>query len=519
MADLPREREGHILKNPSELKRASKPASASSSPGHLSMPTDHGYRDHAGQVNRRTDRAVRAQSPPQPHRDKEINQAKLNDNRKKKANFLGGGEGSDSDDDDNQRDPGKERESVVIRKRKQTTSDIDPEPKSRPTMNRLRERSTPMTFTPEEEERIKLQRFTTSRRGSDEEDWQRLLSARRTRRRHSGSAKEAILREIRNKRWLRDYVETSLPQEPLQRLPPVFNSKEPIRRAKHVFDIEEMRRREYLDLALGEWNTESNYLTVKSISEYEVRVKAVEQAESKLVMWWSQFITPTGPGILGIFNNFMQPQQWQYYENQLVPYDTFVPWYEQRLMSLLGFRSGYGQPWIDESKYLEAVNFIAISRSKKQNDGIETLSKEYIDWVWSDGAPKYLDTYLQKLRQQVLGNEIRAILGPGSIEQEFYQETNKNIMSVVLFEAGTQIFKQEVFNLDLRDLGWRFKKDDRDATSGIFYCYETDKILGHTFKMSIDGEVLGLWTPEREICWRDGTLDIDRTPIIRATPH
>jgi len=126
------------------------------------------------------------------------------------------------------------------------------------------------------------------------------------------------------------------------------------------------------------------------------------------------------------------------------------------------------------------------------------LSKEYIDWCSSTldrGELQRRVSMKAKLwAEKKIPERSREIVSTGA-----------GGVSVLLIVDGSPVSKHTVQPSDLQRMGWR-----QDGPAQPYWQYQELRDSTWVFKVSLDGEVLGLWTPEGDIDWSE---DVERTVL------
>ncbi|KAI8630364.1 hypothetical protein F5Y19DRAFT_60858 [Xylariaceae sp. FL1651] len=534
MADLLKEREGHVLKHVGAPQKTSKPLSDSSRHRDVFFLHDPEYREHAGEVRRRNDRSVRAEPPPpQPAQPRARDRTKPNQGRKKQTSGFDNDD-SDSDHDSSKRDFGEKDGGITVRKKIQPPLTPNGGPKVSPEHNAAGP-SGSMALTPDEEERVQLQRNLTRQREADEGGWQSLLFAREFNRRKARQDMLHALDVLRDKPegWQLSFG--NIKHTPLHKRWP----------NTHVIQIQQLRRRRFLDEALchdvadTDATEEDNCLSNEN-SRLPVLEDIIKQAEEEFVTWGEQFITLDEPTVQGVVKGLWTQDTWLkgFGEQSLYVVangfglDPFAARYGRRIWTQLGLSSPSTETYAGlnlsvyrllytrcgqlQSKYLDTIKMLSESR---QND---RLSKEYIEWVCMGTSQSFIDSCCQQRRQQVRGSKLSEMLGIRNISsrklvststiQEFCQDIDYDrTLSLVLFKGGIPFSIKPVSSLDQNRMGWYRVLDEcikghdaqidgveRTTITSKFYCYELDEVSGHTFKVGVNGEFLGLWTPHKD---------------------
>ncbi|KAH8162963.1 hypothetical protein CIB48_g5284 [Xylaria polymorpha] len=525
MADVSTESETRVLKDPAGLKKPAKPLPNFSRQSKISPPIEHGCREHAGEVRRRNDRTVRAQPPPpQPAQAKTINGTRSNQGRKKQTNGFNDDDDSDSDRDSTQRGFGDRGGGVIVRKKTQPPLTSNGDLEVRPPHS-IAGPSTSMRLTPEEEERVQLQRQIARQRKTDDGTWDRFLRTRSVNRRHTRENKRFMLRNLQNDPKGQQLLHHDPKETPVKKQWPNFD----------VFQYQQSQMDRYLDEALchdiadGE---DDNYLSIR-ISRRELLEHIIREAEDKFVIWWERFVTPEESTVKAVVESLWTDNTWitkyggqpQRHPGVNVKLGAFAASYERCILTELGLSFLFDerpntteglvcewQKWFrDRSKYPDTIENLCLLTSQQNRH----LSKKYIDWVCSGTPPHLVDSCCQQKLQQIRGANIREMLGSGSTSQEFCQDIDHpGSLSLLLFKGGMLFSIQPVSRFDQEQMGWH---RTGDAHMG-FYRYEVDRELGHTFKVGVNGELLAVWTPRGEAYWEGGKsrhADDDRwRPII-----
>ncbi|KAI0097826.1 hypothetical protein GGR51DRAFT_539889 [Nemania sp. FL0031] len=526
MADYTGEHETHVLKDPETLKPPSKTLACLSRCIDASDLTGREFRKHAGEVRQRNDRNIRAEAPPQPAQARTINRAKPGHGRKKRAEGLGDDDGSDSERENSQRGFGEIDGGVGVRKKNARMA----EPK-----HNVAGPSTQILLTLEEEERMELQRRITR----EEEDWMTLLRVRLINRYYAEKEMKQMLRVLQAE------------PETLELLWNGPETKAPEKRwpTPQVFAMQNQRMSHYLDEALchdiGDMNEEgtSGYIS-KQMSRLELLEEIIKLAEREFCIWWEQFVTPPEPTVQSVVKQLLTTHAW-IREFMGQPRDCllrsfklhrFSAWYHYRIMTQFGLQSVLDRPG-QFSKFNQAVDrsvdiMEMLSNSREKNSLNERLNEEYINWVCDDAPPDLIDTCCQRRLQQIRGSEIRQMMGPASITQEFCQDSSGRTLSLILFKYRIPFSIKPVQSLERKCMGWyhttdekmegnnvpkyglpcesveRFSEDESTREQTIvhrsrFYRYEFDNSSGHYFKLGINGEFLGLCTPRAYVYWEE----------------
>ncbi len=193
-------------------------------------------------------------------------------------------------------------------------------------------------------------------------------------------------------------------------------------------------------------------------------------------------------------------------------------------------RFGFGlfHQTLDESTSLDTTAILSKSRHNNR------LGREYSDWVCSGTPPGLIETYCQQRLQQIRGSRIRQLLGPTSASQELYEDIDgEGTLSLRLFKGGLLVSIKPVSLLGQERLGWYRMANQREEwlshkavrlnwetalrLPSIFSRYEFDEVLGHHFKVGVNGEILGLWTSRGDVNFVriDGQLDKTRVYLSR----
>ncbi|KAI1190992.1 hypothetical protein F5B17DRAFT_9619 [Nemania serpens] len=528
MAELPTEHKKHVLKDPACLNQNPKRLS-SSAHNDIISPTDRECREHAGEVRRRNDRNVRADPPPpQPAQAMTSNSAKSNQGRKKQSSGLGGGDDSDSDHDSSQHGVGERDEGVIMRKKKQSSSAPNGELRSK-SRNAVAGPSTSMSLTPEEEERVQLQRQIARQRETGDGRWHRLLQTRRLIRDSAMQEKRRMSRLLQGS--------PSIQNHSFGLSGDIFGRNWP---NLHVLHLQELRMRQYLDEALCHGITDNDVIEDENclsegISRLDLLERAIEQAEKKFVIWWENFVKPKEPTVQAVIEALRtvlylsSSTLIETLKDEGLMLDPLAFWYERRILHELGFSSGLSYIdimlqlrsrlpnglWNRDPEYLNTIEML--SKSRQKTDSGERLSREYIDWVFSGAPPPLIDSCCQQALQQIRGNKLRNMGESVSTAQEFCENSRDGTLALVLLKGGMLVSTKPVSRSDQKLLGWYRMRDEliqtyegpsdmvrrniwqsdltNDALHGKLYRYEIDRQLGYTFKVGLNGEVLGLWTP------------------------
>ncbi|KAI0551576.1 hypothetical protein F4679DRAFT_131504 [Xylaria curta] len=515
MAELPTESESHILKDPADLKKTSKPFPKFSQHNEILSSVDREYRKHAGEVRRRNDGTVRAEPPPpRPAQAKTINQAKPNQSRKKLANGFDDDEDSDSDRDRSQPGFGGRDGGATVRKKNRFPLTSDGDLQARPKYSEAGP-STSMQLTPEEEERMKLRRhinhhglgvgadFWTLRRNEKiaKKDKQLLLHMLQT----HPQGRQLLLDNPETTPFKRQWLNTD------------------------VFRFQQLQMSHFLDEALcndidDRDAMEDNDCLSEGISKPQLLEYIIEEAETKFVLWWEQFVTPGERAVQAVVESLWTQDTWMD-KCKAQPQDRnggglglgeFAASYELWIVTRLGFsfiydvrsrwpviqRSVY--EWrksdLGMSKYLDTMKILSESRKDQH------MSHEYIDWVCSGTSPDMIDRYCQQRLRQIRGAKIREILGSRLTGQAFRESTyDEGSLSLVLFKHGHPSSIKPVSTLDREEMGWYRGRYRRGESK--FYRYEIDDELGNVFKVGMDGKLLSLWTPRGEAGWVDSQAE------------
>ncbi|KAI1194214.1 hypothetical protein F5X97DRAFT_311720 [Nemania serpens] len=533
MAELSTECETHVLRDPASLKQASKQPIDSSQHNDIISPTDREWREHAGEVRRRNDRSVRAEPPPpQPAQARTTNSTKPNQGRKKQTSGFGDGDDSDSDHNSSQRGIRERGEGVTMRKKKQPSLAPNSEPRAR-SRNDVAGPSTSMWLSPEEEQRVQLQRQIARQRETGEGGWQRLLRARRVNRnnalRDKGRMGDMVWRNPEIRRRLFDG--------------PTAISQERFSYMQHMSTLQELLMRHYLDEALCHGITDIDATEDKNrlpegTSRLDLLEETIKQAEIRFIVWWAQYVSP---GIKIELRAIVQELRTMSAERYATAtrlkeaghgLDRCALWYERRIFDCLGMG---GVP--------DIIDMLA--KSRQRTDSGEHLNPEYIDWLCRGAPPDLIDSWCQQTLQQIRGSEIREMAhpttlattihqlsndgtvlptfardmgGPISMAQEFCQDDYDGKLSLVLLKGGMLVSTKPVSQLDQILLGWRrmlymrpqahkglsdgvrrniWQSDLQSSTRHWkLYRYKFDSDLGCAFKIGLDGNLLGLWTPQ-----------------------
>jgi hypothetical protein len=96
----------------------------------------------------------------------------------------------------------------------------------------------------------------------------------------------------------------------------------------------------------------------------------------------------------------------------------------------------------------------------------------------------------------------------GDITQEFFQRAGELEVSAVLFKYQRPFSITRVVPADLDAMGWSYRITGAHfEPDGVYWRYERGRFQGDfTFKVMINGEVKGIWTPHGDIS-RDPSMD------------
>ncbi|RYC58903.1 hypothetical protein CHU98_g7301 [Xylaria longipes] len=472
------------------------------------------------QVRRRNNGNVRAEPPPsQPAQAKTTNQAKPNQGRKKQTNGFNDDDDSDSDRDRSQRDFGDRDRDVIVRKKNQpllaSNRDLEVRPK-----HSVAGPSTSTPLTPQEEQRVQLQRQITRQRETHEGVWEHFLLTRRDNIRSTWKDKGRLLHELQNDPKGQQLLLDNSEAIPVEKQWP----------NTHVFEFQKLQMSHYLDEALchdiadrdAMEDNNYNYLS-EGISKLELLEDIIKEAETKFVLWWEQFVTPGERTVQAVVESLWTQDTWIYRcraqsqgrAGEGLGLGAFAASYEQWILTQLGFSFIFDVRSIGSvleqhsmcewrksdrgmSKYLDIIKIL--SESRRQN---QRLSQEYIDWICSGISPDLIASYCQQRLQQIRGAKIRDMLESTSTRQEFCEDIDyEGSLSLVLFKGGMPFSIKPVSHLDREQMGWhRRQRGHVGQWNSKFHRYEIDNRYGHTFKVGVNGELLALWTPRGEASW------------------
>jgi hypothetical protein len=157
------------------------------------------------------------------------------------------------------------------------------------------------------------------------------------------------------------------------------------------------------------------------------------------------------------------------------------------------------------------------------------LSDEYFAWVTSLLDPHELDTSVRRFHQLHLEDQVREarrttseIWGTITGGLEFIEDY-PNDVSVVLFKGNRPFSRQLVPVEDLTHMGWRRSVLTSFNPLGACppkyspywrYRHSCGQIFEYIFKVQMDGEVIGIWTPGGDIDWYPGMAKKEKSEKV-----